>query len=428
MAIEATCALTQPMSSTYLSRYAVQTPYLNPNELGNPEIVIVIPCHSEPNLIASLTSLESCDPVDKEVLVIVVINASANADQAIIEVNLATYRLVTDWIDEIKRRLNYQIILENELSPKHAGVGLARKIGMDEAVRIFESKGRDGVIACFDADSLCQRNYLVEIERLFKDKKVNGCSIHFEHPLEGDEMTEIYQGIINYELHLRYFVNAQRFAGAPFAYQTIGSSMAVRSSAYQKQGGMNRRKAGEDFYFLHKIISLGGFRELTSTCVIPSPRVSSRVPFGTGKAIGDWIAGNSLEWQTYHPNSFCDLRLFFEALPGLFDQNRQLQLVVNGLPPSITDFCGKADLVEKVIEIRKNVSSYPAFEKRFFQWFDAFQLMKFVHFARDNHYPNVTISEAVKWFLKTQDQQVPETLRGMLIRMRELDKARGDRK
>ncbi len=37
--------------------------------------------------------------------------------------------------------------------------------------------------------------------------------------------------------------------GVSHAYHTIGSSMAVRCSAYAKIGGMNRRKAGEDFIF-----------------------------------------------------------------------------------------------------------------------------------------------------------------------------------
>ena len=61
--------------------------------------------------------------------------------------------------------------------------------------------------------------------------------------------------------------------------------MAVRPEAYMKQGGMNRRKAGEDFYFLNKIMSLGGFGECAETTIYPSPRTSKRVPFGTGQAV-----------------------------------------------------------------------------------------------------------------------------------------------
>ncbi|MEZ4848575.1 MAG: hypothetical protein R3B93_08135 [Bacteroidia bacterium] len=69
------------------------------------------------------------------------------------------------------------------------------------------------------------------------------------------------------------------------AFHCVGSSMAVRSIAYQKRGGMNRRKAGEDFYFLQKFIAEGTLAELSTTKVIPSPRASEKVPFGTGRAI-----------------------------------------------------------------------------------------------------------------------------------------------
>ena len=45
---------------------------------------------------------------------------------------------------------------------------LARKIAMDEAVRRFDQIGHTkGIIACFDADSLCDDNYLIELEEHF---------------------------------------------------------------------------------------------------------------------------------------------------------------------------------------------------------------------------------------------------------------------
>jgi len=138
---------------------------------------------------------------------------------------------------------------------------------------------------------LSLNRFFAEIEKHFEQhSNTPGCSIYFEHPIAGNEFeANIYEGIINYELHLRYYYQALKYCGLQYAFHTVGSSMVVRSSAYQKQGGMNKRKAGEDFYFIHKIIALGNFSELNSTVVYPSPRISDRVPFGTGKAIGDWI-------------------------------------------------------------------------------------------------------------------------------------------
>lgn len=46
---------------------------------------------------------------------------------------------------------------------------------------------------------------------------------------------------------------------------------------------MNQRKAGEDFYFLHKFSILDQLGEINVEIVLPLARSSDRVPFGTGK-------------------------------------------------------------------------------------------------------------------------------------------------
>jgi hypothetical protein len=44
-----------------------------------------------------------------------------------------------------------------------------------------------------------------------------------------------------------------------YAYHTVGSAMAVKAYQYVKVGGMNRRQAGEDFYFIQKLVHSGNF-------------------------------------------------------------------------------------------------------------------------------------------------------------------------
>ena len=126
---------------------------------------------------------------------------------------------------------------------------------------------------------------LEEIEKGFRmNPDKDAASIYFEHDLN-DTVGIEKEHIIAYELHLRYLIHAQRFCGHPFAYHTVGSSMAVRRQAYMQQGGMNTRQAGEDFYFLQKFIETGKLFEIKSTVVYPQARISLRVPFGTGKAM-----------------------------------------------------------------------------------------------------------------------------------------------
>lgn len=411
----------------YLERYAYpQQLIFNPPD-ENLGLVIVIPCHNEPNLIDSLEALRNCAPPKCSVEVIVIINEAENCTEAISRQNQATFQQATGWISN-----NYSpglifYLHHIRLPEKHAGVGFARKIGMDEAVRRFEaiSKQQDGAIVCFDADSLCQANYLTAIEEHFQQHpKTPGCSIYYEHPLEGSFSADVYQGIIKYELFLRYYVDALRYAGFPHAFQTIGSSMAVRSAIYQEQGGMNRRKAGEDFYFLHKIIPLGGFTELSSTAVIPSPRPSDRVPFGTGKAIGDWLNNPTAFYPAYHPQTFIDLKFFLSKTDALYKiSGTSLTTFLKDLPSSIQSFLFIHNFTPKVTEINGNSVTINSFRNRFFRWMNGFRVLKYVHYARDKYYAPVDIVEAAQWLLKEfkESDGIPENEKDLLQVFRKAD-------
>lgn len=265
---------------------------------------------------------------------------------------------------------------------------------MDEACFRLEQVGLpEGIVIGFDADSRCDPNYLEQIEQYFQlHPKTQAVSIHFEHPLQGTDFEpDIYRAITLYELHLRYFINAQAWARLPYAYQTIGSSMAVRCRSYQQQGGMNRRKAGEDFYFLHKFTMLEGFDVINTTRVIPSPRPSHRVPFGTGRAVGSLIE-NKLEADTYAPASFVMLRQFVQQVPQLFNTETVLEIA-----SPLQAFLESVQFEARLNELRQHTSNPNAFYKRFFRWFDAFMLMKYVHFIRDHFHPNVSVKEAASW-------------------------------
>jgi glycosyltransferase involved in cell wall biosynthesis len=345
-------------------------------------LVVVIPCFNEPDLVKSLESLRRSERPGALHEVISVVNSAAGAHASIIEQNEKTLREACAWIEgQAEPKLTVHLIDARDLPPRHAGVGLARKIGMDEALRRFDDVGMidSGVILCFDADCTCAPNYLRAVSEHFAAHPSSpACSIYFEHPLEGELAREVYEAIAAYELHLRYYVQALRYAGFPHAYHTIGSSMAVRARAYMEQGGMNRRQAGEDFYFLHKLIPLGGFTELNSTAVYPSPRPSNRVPFGTGRAVSEWLQKPGT--RTYPLKAFDDFRIFLQSVPSLESSN------VQDMPESIRTFLAGQNFEEALAEIRRHTTTPAAFTKRFFRWFDGFRAMKFVHHARDNFY------------------------------------------
>ncbi|MBI5915307.1 MAG: glycosyltransferase [Bacteroidetes bacterium] len=410
------------------------TPYLTERAMYPPQIhmkpspllglVVVIPCHDEDFLLLSLMSLRRCDRPLCDVEVIVVVNESEDALAAVREKNRSTYEQAQRWSqDNSQPWLRFHILHVDHLPKKHAGVGLARKIGMDEACYRFAKMGNQrGVIACFDADSRCERNYLQAIHAHFTENpRAQACGIRFEHPLSGPDFPdEVYHAITLYELHLRYYVLAQRWSGIQHAEQTIGSSMAVRCDAYQQQGGMNRRQAGEDFYFLHKFIPLGGFAEITATKVIPSPRPSHRVPFGTGRAVVELLK-NGGKYLTYNPRCFEDLQVFLsQELHGLHELE-DVEMLYARLPESVSSFLRLNNFEKKWVEIQLNTSTAEAFQKRFWRWFDAFLVMKYVHFARENYYLDVAVTVAAGWLMGKLGLEIGEgTARGMLEQLRNI--------
>ena len=396
------------MANRYLSKHARKSAIIADPPSEDLGLVVVIPAFDEPDLHHCLTSLIEADrPNGKSVEVIVVINFPETADAEIVIRSHAQQAGLTEFCTaNSDDSLHFHIHLE-VFTGDEAGVGLARKIGMDEAVRRFEYSNRDGLIVNLDADCSVASNYFQAIIESFRQKpEIWAAGIHFEHPISHDE-----DPIIDYELHLRYFIEAQRFIKLPFAFQTVGSCMAVRSSAYQKLGGMNVRKAGEDFYFLHKFIAINRFMEINDTTVFPSARVSSRVPFGTGRAMKSRMEG-AIQ-LTYNLQSFYQLAPLLNLIPDLY------QTVVkpnsfDHLPEVILLFLRDNQGFEKINEIKRETAQFATYIDRFFQWFNAFRLMKYLHFARAFFPDQPVKAEAGRFYQMIEKGEGPDTS-GLLL-------------
>ncbi len=406
--------------NTYLLRYATEDRGIAKSVDSSPDLVVVIPSFKEPNIQTTLSSLlesyRANENLNDRVRVIIVVNHPESAHPDDIKVNEATMESIRTWKQEHQNALPVHELLV-ELPHKKAGVGLARKTGMDEAVRVFEQFDQDGIIVNLDADCTVSSNYLSAILNHFETYGHSpAASIYFEHQIEPTDT-----GILNYELFLRYFINAQRFCHLPFAYQTIGSSMAVRSRDYQKQGGMNSKKAGEDFYFIQKMLLLGKYSEINDCTVYPSSRQSDRVPFGTGRAMMEWDTNEDPEYLSYHPESFVLLQNFIEILPEMYVNGPDKVKFEIALP--IWEFLQSKSYDQVYQDIRKKSTSLHVFQKHFFSWFDGFQLMKYLHFTRDNFYPNQPLEYCLKWlFHEFLHRDYPGDKFDALRILREFDK------
>ncbi len=352
---------------------------------------VVIPCYNEHGILDCIKSLYNCERPSKAVEIIVVVNTPDNANKMISAQNEKSYN---DLLEQSKRlnspRFSIYPVLLSHVPKKNAGAGYARKAGMNEAINRFNMLDRpEGIILSLDADAVCDANYFTAIdEHVNKHPGTNGFSVYFEHPLRGtDYPRNVYEGITYYELDLRYFIEGLRYAGFPHAYHTIGSCFGVNASAYIKQGGMNMRQGGEDFYFLHKIIPMGHYYEVNTTKVMPSPRPSDRVPFGTGPWIEKFIKRDSKQVLTYNMSSFDDIKFIFSTYKTLFHvSSKNIKKYIEGVSKPMHDFLLKTRFEDAILEINANCAGEEAFSKKFLYWFDAFRIVKYMHFSHEGYY------------------------------------------
>lgn len=401
-----------------------------PGVRAHPELglVVVIPCHDEPDVLATLESLRRCTRPRAAVETLLIVNASQADDDAVRARNRASVdaaRRFAARVDEA--RFRYHVLEYQDLPARHAGVGLARKIGMDAALGRFVAAGNPrGIIASLDADCTCDHDYLSALESHFeRNPAARACSIYFEHALEGPLCDTLYAAITHYELFLRYYRHGLAYAAFPYAHYTVGSCMAVRSDAYARHGGMNRRKAGEDFYFLNKLMAVGGVGELTTTRVMPGVRTSHRVPFGTGRALGRRLAGGDGPWLAYDARVFRDLAALVASVDEMYAMppaawRRQAQL-----SEPMADFLSVQGMDAKHAQIHANCASPESFRKRFFQWFDAFRALKFIHYASARAYPREPLEQACSRLLRWQGVAIGDGARArdLLRLLRERDRA-----
>jgi hypothetical protein len=384
---------------------------------------IVIPALAEgANLPAMLLSLSNNPPALLErFLLLVVVNQRADASTAESADNQAVLAALPEW----RQQFGLQNLAWVDAAtpgcalPAKQGVGLARKIGLDLALSHLDYAAGDPLLVCLDADTIVQPDYLSAIVRHFATATAGGASIPYCHQPAADPAGQAV--IDRYELFLRAYVLGLELAGSPYAFHTVGSAMACRATAYVAAGGMNKRLAGEDFYFLQQIHKVCGVATLTGTVVHPSPRASQRVPFGTGRAVGDMLADGEAQFMFYQPELF---RLLGEWL-GLVHE--QIELVGNDLlaaagriSPHLHGFLVQADFATAWDNLKRHNPTRERLLTAFHGWFDAFRTMRLLHHLTDAAYPRIQPTDAVAPLLARAGHAGVITINEQLVLLRRL--------
>lgn len=380
----------------YLSDYSEDSVNYCKEIQGSWSSVCTIPIFQEfQNLPALLESLEaSAKTCAEKYLVIFVVNARNCSTQAAHTDN----QEFIDFFSKDRKmafgsftagaHLDKLVLDFNGKFPSKQGVGLARKIAADLAMAlIIEGDIKSPYIGCTDGDARIPLDYF---SRLEDDEECSALLFPYQHTHECDPLglnewdRHAKQGIDYYHDFLSYYVNGLESAHSPYAYYSIGSTIACHFKAYAEVRGFPKRLAGEDFYLLNKLAKVGKIKQLAGAPIMLQGRPSKRVPFGTGAAVRDIrvALADKKPYLVYHPKVFVELRNFLSCADEFLTEKLQ------HWPEAYLSYAGP------ISEMRTDSTSLNQRIKKFHIWFDGFRTLKFIHDIRDSKFPSISIQAA----------------------------------
>ncbi len=404
--------ITPKIVQSYFNKYSVNTWKLESNLQTKIDNAVVVPviCENE-NLRTLLSSLLQNDSkYFHNTIFIFVINNFSDSSEEVKSDNQKSLSFLREimscnnssglFTEEIIRaKMNIGLIdaaSENfEMPAKTGGVGLARKIGMDEALKIFDYESpAKKILICLDADCTVSANYLTAIVDEYNTRNLSAAYVKFIHKVE--ENTPTTQAIICYEIFLHYYVHGLKYADSPFAFHTIGSTMICDYESYIKAEGMNKRKAAEDFYFMEKLAKNYKVDKINSATVYPSSRSSWRVPFGTGQRVGRYLSHIQNEYLLYDPKSFDVLKQWLQIYNSSlsFTADEFIKSAEN-IHPELCNFLLQQNFVNDWTKILEHSTTPGQITKQKHKWFDGFRTLKLIHHLRDTAFPQLNMFEAL---------------------------------
>ncbi|SMF43930.1 hypothetical protein SAMN02745866_02810 [Alteromonadaceae bacterium Bs31] len=285
--------------------------------------------------------------------------------------------------------------------PDEQGVGLARKIGADIACKLYaQGKLENRWVYCSDADAVLPDNYFSGILDP-RTKNASAMVFDFEHtrpPTSPDD--KCWHATQLYQQALKYYRSGLEYAGSPYAFYTLGSTLAFSIEHYCQSRGFPKKSGGEDFYLLNKLAKLGNIFFDKNIRVKIYARKSARVPFGTGPAVEKIMGLNSpdTDYLYYQAEIFKQLKQVLVQLP-LFWQNLHADTFPFAsvkLTQAAEEGLGSLNIEKFLQHAQKQCKTEQMFYRQFHQWFDAFNTLKFIHYLQNNYLPAQTLSREME--------------------------------
>ncbi|MBQ9474610.1 MAG: hypothetical protein IJU81_09425 [Bacteroidales bacterium] len=272
----------------------------------------------------------------------------------------------------------------NGWSHKHSGVGWARKTLLD---KIMQQCPDDTVIVSLDADTSFSPTYLASLQQFFATSGLQAVCVPYYHAVDDADIPGT-RAMLRYEIYMRhYLVNLLRIH-SPYAFCALGSAMAFTAGAYRHCGGMSPLQAGEDFYLLQRMVKTGvnvalwlprSHEAVGSEVVLPQPRPSWRVPFGTGPAVARGLAAVEEQYPLYNPACFDMVGETYALFPELYDHDVQTPMT-----PFLQQQLRRDDLWGS---LRKNFKKRELFVHACTELVDGLRILQYLHHTHNTAAP-----------------------------------------
>ncbi len=394
---------TKPVIEQYLNRYAeVEAGLLTAGDTNWPgecqfAHALIIPAYREPSeffarLVRQHLRRES-------VLLIAVINQPDSLDtpdtandrllQTLQNNSRGIWQKENLWLGKLVDS-NSAVLIVDRFSkrpiPRRQGVGLARKIGTDLALALYHRAIiKSPWLYASDADTLLPNRYFSTLD---EHSPWAAAVYPYRHECSDDALS---QATLLYEQRLKQYVDGLALAGSPYAYHTLGSTIAVQAEAYAKVRGFPKRNGGEDFHLLNKLAKVGRIISLEAPPIQIQIRDSDRVPFGTGPAVSQLLKEADPQQARifYHPRVFAELKDWLDALPS--SQTTDL----SEMPLSRRSITALRNLgTETAVTRARRTSNHPdTYARHLSNWFDALKTLRFIHNLQEQGLGNITFAQ-----------------------------------
>ena len=353
--------------------------------------------------------IEQCQSAD--VLSIVVVNAPESTPR--LQVSKEQLQRTEQLLRCLENDVTRPVLVIDRISngkriAQAQGVGLARKIGTDVGLRLFQQgRVKSPWLYQTDADARLPPSYF---DAIAAHNAGPGAVVFAHRHTSTDPM--ITQAASLYDAHMQFYVQALAANGSAYAYPTLGSTIAVHAESYAQVRGYPKRSAGEDFHLLNKLNKLHPVRVIEQPVVEVQARLSPRVTFGTGPALQNIVtllatdpSGDSYQSYDYR----CFLLL---GLALIYLRNRSLGL---DAPHSHDASSIQQQQIEQILQtlgvakiLNPTLFQQPSAlqrQKLLNDWFDALKTLRFVHLAAE-YYPDTSLLQTL--------QSIPPELRNKI--------------